>query len=248
LTDLGGYATRYAAQYEHDSFETILVGIRRRHILDFLERHRPRRILEVGCGLEPLFSYYHDFDAWRLVEPVAGFVRRARELSTGDQRIQVLEGYVEELGDSLRSDELDFIVVSSLVHEVPDPVRLLESVRTLCGETTIVHLNVPNVQSFHRLLAVEMGLIDDVFERSETERAFGRHTRFDRATFTELLEDADFRIIESGTYFVKPFSHDQMDALLRTGAFAPSLLDGLDRMTKYIPDYGCELYANVRKA
>jgi hypothetical protein len=93
-----------------------------------------------------------------------------------------------------------------------------------------------------------MGLIEDVFEPSELDRAFERHGRFDSQRLGELLTRSGFRIVDSGTYFVKPFSNDQMDVVLRSGAFPPSLIDGLDRVTKYMPDHGCELYANARKA
>ncbi len=248
MTELEAYAKRYAAQYGERSFETLLVAVRRRHVLQWLSHYGARRILEVGCGLEPLFSHYDDFDAWRTVEPIADFAGRARELAAGDERVKVTEGYVEEQTAVLADEDLDFIVVSSLLHEVGEPLRLLEAVRSLCEDTTIVHVNVPNMLSFHRLLALEMGLIADVFETSDMDRAFGHHGRFDHERLIELLARADFGIAESGTYFVKPFTHDQMDTILRTGAFPPSLLDGLDRMVKYMPNHGCELYANVRKA
>lgn len=248
MTELEPYAKRYAAQYGERSFETLLVAVRRRHVLHWVAHYGARRILEVGCGLEPLFSHYDDFDVWRTVEPIADFAGRAQELAAGDERVKVTEGYVEEQTGVLADEDFDFIVVSGLLHEVRDPLRLLEAVHSLCEDTTIVHVNVPNMLSFHRLLAVEMGLIADVFETSEMDRAFGHHGRFDNERLIELLARVDFRITESGTYFVKPFTHDQMDRILRTGAFPPSLLDGLDRMIKYMPDHGCELYANVRKA
>jgi SAM-dependent methyltransferase len=248
LTDLEAYAKRYAAQYSERSFETLLIAIRRRHVLHWLARYGARRVLEVGCGLEPLFSHHTDFDTWRIVEPIAEFAGRARELAVGDDRIEVWEGYVEEQTDVLADESLDFVIVSGLLHEVRDPLRLLEAVRSLCGDTTIVHVNVPNMLSFHRLLALEMGLIADVYETSKMDRAFGHLGRFDHERFINLLAEASFRVAESGTYFVKPFTHDQMDAILRTGAFPPSLTDGLDRMTKYMPDHGCELYANARRA
>lgn len=248
MTNLDGYNERYVAQYAEGSFETLLVTVRRRHVLNWLKRYAARRVLEVGCGLEPLFSHCGEFEVWGVVEPIREFVERARDLAAGDPRIRIWEGYIEEQIAAIAGDDFDFIVVSSLAHEVPDPMRLLDSTRSLCGNTTVVHLNVPNVFSFHRLLAREMGLIEDVFEPSAMDRRFGHHSRFDRANFMQLLERAGFCVIESGTYFVKPFSHDQMDAILQTGAFPSSLMNGLDGMTRYMPEHGCELYANVRKA
>jgi SAM-dependent methyltransferase len=248
MTDLERYAERYTAQYELHSFETVLVRIRRRHVTRWLSQYGARRILEVGCGLEPLFPHYDEFEAWRTVEPVARFAGRARELAAGDARVEVREGRLEEQANSIAGEDFDFIVVSGLLHEVSRPADLLDAVRSLCSDTTVVHSNVPNMSSFHRLLALEMGLIEDVFEPSGMDRAFERHGRFDSQQFSELLTGAGFRIIESGSYFVKPFTNEQMDAVLRTGVFSARLLDGLDGMVKYMPDHGCELYANARRA
>ena len=247
MTDAETYGERYAQQYAERSFETLLIAVRRRQVLHWLSGYGARRVLEVGCGLEPLFSHYGDFDAWRIVEPIADFAERARQLAGTDQRIKVWEGSLEEQVEALGGETLDFIVVSALLHEVREPLRLLEAVRSLCADTTTVHINVPNMLSFHRLLALEMGMIANVFETSEMDRAFGHYGRFDRERLNELLAAARFSVMECGTYFIKPFTHGQMDAILRSGAFPPSLVDGLERMTKYMPDHGCELYVNAQK-
>jgi SAM-dependent methyltransferase len=248
VTGLDKYAERYAALYEGEAFETVLVAIRRRHVLRWLRHFEARRILEVGCGLEPLFAHYTDFDAWRVVEPIARFADHASELAGDERRVEVHCGRLEDLTGPLAEQTFDLIVVSGLLHEIDDPVRLLAAVRSLCTEATVAHFNVPNASSFHRLLALEMGLIDDVFTPSAMDAAFGRPRRFDRDRLTGMLEGAEFSVLESGTYFVKPFTHDQMDAILRTGAFPDSLIEGLDGMIKYLPEHGCELYANARRA
>lgn len=243
------YDRQYAQQYAGDQFETVLVEIRRRNVLAAILPHEPRRVLEVGCGMEPLFSFYDGFERHTIVEPSPQFVQNARAAADGDDRVEVVEGTLEERGQALAGRDFDAVVVSSLLHEVPDARALLRVVRALCDESTIVHVNVPNVRSFHRLLAVEAGLIEDVFERSEMERRFGRHDRFDATSLQALLESEGFRPFATGTYFVKPFTHAQMDSVLASSAFdRASLLRGLEGMIKHMPELGCELYANARLA
>src|SRR5258706_226571 len=184
MTDIrADYAAKYLEQYATGGFETILVRVRREQVLDLLRRHPGARVLEVGCGLEPLFLFWNDFEAMTIVEPSAEFVAAARERAAGDPRIDLRQAYLEDVAedfDGVASSKPDVVIVSSLLHEVPDPERLLASLRAVCSPRTIVHINVPNVRSFHRLLALEMGLIDDLFEPSEIEKRFHRHTRFDR--------------------------------------------------------------------
>lgn len=243
------YDRQYAEQYAQDQFETILVEIRRRRVLESIEPYAPRSVLEVGCGMEPLFSFYEDFDRHTIVEPSRQFTENALRLADRDERVEVIEGTLEERGEHLHGRTFDAVVVSSLLHEVPDARALLSAVRAVCSERTLVHVNVPNVRSFHRLLAFEGGLIQDVFEPSEMERRFGRHDRFDAVSLQTLLESVGFRVVASGTYFVKPFTHAQMDALLALPAFdRASLLRGLDGMIKYMPELGCELYSDLQLA
>jgi SAM-dependent methyltransferase len=247
LVDLEKYGRSYAEQYEHAQFETVLVEVRRKAVLQSLAKYSHRRILEVGCGLEPLFPHLASFDRYWIVEPVAEFAENARVVAGADSRVQVVHGFLESAGNEL-ADTFDFIVVSSLLHEVKSPVALLASIGERCGPDTIVHINVPNVNSFHRLLAVESGLITDIFEKSATEERFQRQTRFDRAGLVTMVEQNGFRILDSATYFVKPFSHAQMEQMLRHSIIELPVIRGLEAMTKYMPDLGCEMYVEARLA
>ena len=240
------YSARYIAQYAAGGFETILVAVRREQVLRFLRRYAPRRVFEIGCGLEPLFLFWNDFDSLVVVEPSTEFVAAARERSAGEPRIEVVEAYLEDVAEDLAARRPHAIVVSSLLHEVPDPSRLLASIAAVCGPDTVVHFNVPNVRSFHRLLALEMGVISDLFEQSETEKRFHRHTRFDRTKLDGMLAESGFDVLESGTYFIKPFTHAQMEVLVGCGAIDNRVIEGLNRMTHHLPDMGCEMFANAR--
>jgi SAM-dependent methyltransferase len=244
MIDIDDYSRKYAVQYAEKTFETVLVGVRRKVVLESLRRHLHHSVLEVGCGLEPLFLFESDA-AFTIVEPSPEFARNARALA-GGREVDVIESFLEAAAPSLAGRAFDFIVVSSLLHEVGDPAALLAAVRSLCHAGTTVHVNVPNVRSFHRLLALEAGLIGDLFEASETERRFQRHTRFDSASLAEMLRAGGFEILDSASYFIKPFTHAQMDALMQSGTCGPAVIEGLEKMTKYMPELGCEIYANAR--
>jgi SAM-dependent methyltransferase len=188
------------------------------------------------------------WDAFTVVEPSHEFVAHARALAAGRGDVRVLQGFFEDVRLQLAAGSFDLVVVSSLLHEVPDPQALLRAVRAVCGPETVVHLNVPNMRSFHRLLAFEMGLIPSVFEPSEIERRFQRHTRYDMPGLLALVGEQGFRVLASGTYFVKPFTHGQMEAMLAAGIIDARVIDGLARMVRYMPDLGCEMYVDLAAA
>jgi hypothetical protein len=60
-----------------------------------------------------------------------------------------------------------------------------------------------------------------------------------------MLAQTGFRVVDSGSYFVKPFTHAQMAAMLDTGIIDGSVLDGLDALARDLPGFGSEIYANA---
>jgi len=247
MPDVDRYTREYLRDYGERSFERHLAKVRLRQVLASIARYPHQSILEIGCGPEPVFPYV-GFRRCTVVEPSEEFVQHARRVARGRGEIVIVQGRLEDVADMLSSGAYDFVIASSVLHEVPDPRRLLQIVRSLCGPATTVHINVPNVYSFHRLLALEMGLVPDLYQPSEREVRFQRHTRFDGAMLRTLVEEQGFRVLSFGTYFVKPFTNRQMEAMLEHGVIDEAVLRGLEQMTKHLPEMGCEMYVEARKA
>ena len=105
---------------------------------------------------------------------------------------------------------------------------------------------MPNAKSFHRLLALESGIINTEFHLSENNIALEQTSIFDLSTLSELIENNGFEIIESGSYFVKPFTHAQMANLIDQQIINNEMLEGFYNMEKYMPGLGSEIYVNVK--
>jgi hypothetical protein len=97
----------------------------------------------------------------------------------------------------------------------------------------------------HRLLAVEMELISEVYTPSELQQTFNQPRIFDLTQLQALAEGVGFKVAESGSFFMKPFTHGQMMSLVESGFMSEKMLDGLWRLTKYFPDAGSEIYVNL---
>ena len=247
MTDVERYTSEYLRHYKEESFELHLIAARRAQVLNSIRKYAHKSILEVGCGVEPFFLFLEDYNTYTIVEPSEDFVRRARRHAEDNASIHVFHGYLEDLAESLRAQaSFDFIIVSSLLHEVPDPSRLLQAVRRVSNPSTSVHINVPNVYSFHRLLALEMGLIRSLFEPSATEVRFQRHTRFDRGSLLKIIEENGFRVLHFETYMIKPFANEQMEQLLKRGIIDRKTIEALGAMTKHLPEMGCEMLVEAR--
>lgn len=236
----------YQQQYGALPFEAVQAHFRKRKICEFLPRYRPRSLLEIGCGLDPIFNHSIEFEMCTVVEPGDHFARNALEQAGSRDGIEIVHGTLEASVERLRDKHFDFIIVSSLLHELADPTPLLDAAALLCGPTTIVHVNVPNARSFHRLLAYEMGIVPSIYERSDVQRQMQQSHTFDIESLTALVARSGFQSVEQGTFFVKPFTHAQMAVLQTTGVLTDSMLEGLYRMSKHFPDHGSEIYMNLK--
>ena len=235
----------YVEQYQALPFEHIQLEFRRKLVLQQISKHSPSRLLEIGCGMNPLFTDLPREMQITVVEPASVFVDRARSLAFERPNVQVLIGFIETV--DLSNAEFDMIILSCILHEVPEPMSTLAAVKSYCNPSTVVHVNVPNSQSFHRLLAVAMGLIAEPNEPSEVQhRMQQRDQLYDHKNLKCELEAADFLIIENGAIFIKPFAHRQMQALVDNGFMSSEMLDGLDRLVAWMPEFGSEIWVNVR--
>jgi acetyltransferase-like isoleucine patch superfamily enzyme/2-polyprenyl-3-methyl-5-hydroxy-6-metoxy-1,4-benzoquinol methylase len=236
----------YETNYLDLPFEDILRKYRKKNILAELKRYPHARFLEIGCGPDPLFQIINDYDKMVVVEPGKTFFKMAESMAAEATKVIVINDQIENLVDNLKKEEFDFIVIGGFLHEIDNPDAVLQAVRLMCSDNTIIYSFVPNARSFHRLLAYQMGIIGNIYQRSEHDELFERKNVYDRDTFNELFTRNKFKIIDSGSYFVKPFAHSQMDDLLNRNIIDKSFLDGLNKMITYLPDFGSELWNSCK--
>lgn len=241
--DLADYTVRYRSL----PFEPLQARYRRRRVLARVAAHAPRRLAEIGCGEFPLFLDLPEMEAV-VIEPTAAFAAHARRLAEGLRSVTVVEDYAERVVPGSVGGPFDMVVVSGLLHEVPDPRRLLSAVRGLCRPRGLVHVNVPSSGSLHRLLAVAMGLVPDPATESENQRMLQQQRIYEPLRLQRELTDAGFVVRASGSILVKPFTHAQMQRLVDDGFLTTDLLDGLDRLADVLPDLGSEIWVDAERA
>ena len=242
----------YAAKYVNEPFEDVIVEIRKRNIIEQCKKYTHRRILEVGCGINPFFMGFEDFEHMVIVEPSEDFVHNARMLvkEVGlSEKITIYNNFLEDTSKIIKVDEKEFdiIIVSSLLHEVEAPEKLLGSILDLCSDSTVVHINVPNAHSLHRLIALESGMISDVHEQSAQQILMQRHRTYDMPLLISEVVKGGFQIESKGSYFIKPFTHKQMQMCLDGDIIDENVIMGLEKVTKYIPEFGAEIYVNAKR-
>ena len=236
--DIDNYVANYSSE-DHYSFEIHQVEYRRRNILEQIGKYPHYSILEVGCGTEPFFQFLNKFDKYTIVDPAEKFYNIAKSLSNKNKKIKIYNDFIENID---LEDKFDFVIISGLLHEVENPKYILESVKKYLAKDSVIYINVPNAKSFHRLLAYESNLIEDIYSKSDNQIRFQQSHTFDSCSLQNLVEGSGFSVISSGSYFIKPFTHKQMREMLGYNIISKKILDGLNGMIKYRPELGSEIY------
>lgn len=238
---------RYTEEYMVENFEDYQVEYRRRKVLEQIEKYGSKHILEIGCGMEPLFQLTENID-YTIVEPSEVFYEHAVKLSSDkDSNIRCIRGLFEE-GEILEKlhNDYDMIVCSALLHEVEKPEALIRAIKKICNRETVIHINVPNANSLHRLLAMESGMINDIHEKSRRNIQYQQHNVFDMDSLEKIAEGEGLQVLDKGSYFVKPFTHSQMFEIIKNDIIGRNILDGLYRCEKYMPGLGSEIFINCK--
>ncbi|MBK9731384.1 MAG: class I SAM-dependent methyltransferase [Chitinophagaceae bacterium] len=241
---------QYFNSYQAHEFETVQAFYRRKKVLEIIKSLAPKSILEVGSGAEPLFTDVDVFNQFCVVEPTSGFFQEAEKLKEKlpaeiQQKVFLYNSNIEEYAN-LAHTTFDLIIVSGLLHEVEFPDKILEVVGRLCSPNTTLHINVPNAWSFHRMLAVASGIIPSVFTPSDSQKQLQQHHTFDMERLAELVVNNGFTILDSGSFFIKPFTHSQMQQMLMHKIIDRKILDGLFALSEQFPQHGSEIFVNVK--
>ncbi len=243
MRDIENYEEAYCTSDFEQKYQ---VYYRRKKILEMFNRGY-RKILEVGCGMQSIGNFISDFEEFTIVEPGSGFIEKAKKDLVNRSGVYFVQGLLQEKAETLKNREFDLIIVSSLLHELEDSLKMLVTVKNLCGEKTIVHINVPNERSLHRILAYESGIIQGLDNKSERNVQLQQNCIYNLNTLEQLVRrSGGVTIMDKGSYFVKPFSHEQMEKCLNYEIFDERVLEGFDNLIKYIPELGSEIYINYR--
>jgi SAM-dependent methyltransferase len=225
---MGAAGADYSAIYDPDTdFDAryTMATVRR-----IAERVAPGdRVLELGCATGLMTAHLADLGARVTgVDRSGAYLDRARARA-GDRATFIRAALAEPGWEDLAGDGFDHILLCNLVHELPDPVDVLTRAAGLLGPAGLVHLSLQNPDSIHRLVAVEMGLIEDVREVSERGDRFGTLGLWDMDDLARLARGAGLAVVGWEGVMLKPLPNGMMAEL------PPEVLDGFERAARHLP-------------
>jgi len=188
-----------------------------------------------------------------------------KELIVNAQKIDVIEGSKQfcqiisdkfgtkinniinsNFEDYTPTEKYDTIVFAHVLHHIDNPTDMLNHLKTWLKPNGQILISVPNINSFHRQLGVQMGLLKDTNQESERNKFFLQKGRFTKESLTMLMNESGFEVLQSKNFFFKPFHHDLMNQLLNSGNLTQELLDGLNNMGELYQDLACHTFLQAK--
>jgi len=236
----------YFIDYSQLPYERVQEHLRKQVLVGMLKNQMSKRVVEIGCGRNSIFNVFTDYESGVIIEPIHEFLKLNSHLLSSDNRIAGVNLSVEEFAD-LRQDQFDVCIVSSLLHEVKNPVDLLKTCRTLLVDSGKILINVPNANSLHRLIGVAKGILLTVHERSATQVKMQQfQTVFDVDSLGALLMNSGYEVTKIFTALLKLLPHAKMHQLLASGAIELETISELERFSSALPEFGSEIFCEAQ--
>jgi len=203
----------------------------------------PRRIMELAHGTSVLelglghgFTsalFAERFPRHVVIEGSTSVIEQFRR-QHGSDRPEIVHGLFEEFETDER---FDVIVMGFVLEHVDNPDLVLRKYRAYAAEGGSVFVTVPNCAALNKRLGLHAGLLSDLMELSEGDRALGHRRLYTVDTLRAAVEAAGYEVRRCEGIFLKPLSTAQLEqlhlderileAMLRVGIDYPELCVGL---------------------
>lgn len=141
------------------------------------------------------------------------------------------------LFESFESElHFDLIIASHVLEHVSEPSVLISKLADLLASRGLLLVVVPNADSLHRQLAVEIGVQEKKSDLSARDRLVGHLRVYDLPWLRREFAHSGLTIVEERGFFVKPFSNAQLMG------FSTEIIQGLIRLGDHVP---ANLCANI---
>ena len=192
---------------------------------------RGRHLLEMGCATGELTSLLVGTGA--RYDVVEGSSRNIDATRARVPQATYFCALWEEFSPAERYSD---IVLNCALEHVEDPVSTLARAREWLDGDGVIHVVVPNADSIHRLVGVEMGILEGRRSLSESDRRIGHRRVYDLDHLISDVRAAGLQPVHWQGIFFKVVSNQQMLG------WDPRLIHALHTVGQQFPSNCAELY------
>jgi trans-aconitate methyltransferase len=129
------------------------------------------------------------------------------------------------------------IILEHILEHVEKPVELLTTVKKWLSTEGVMIIGVPNGHSLHRLIGVEMGLLEEPCQLNDRDIALGHRRVYTMDSLKKDIIDSGHKIINTGGVFLKPLSNGQIEK-----HWDEELIEAFYKIGQQFPNNTAEIY------
>jgi 2-polyprenyl-3-methyl-5-hydroxy-6-metoxy-1,4-benzoquinol methylase len=191
------------------------------------------RVLELGCATGLMTSLFVERDvSVTAVDRSVTAIDAAR--TRGLPRAAFHAASVEELAPD---QPFEHVVAAHLINELDDPAAFLAGCRRWLAPGGLLHVSVCNARSVHRLVALELGMLDGLTTPGSGVARFSAGEMIDGEQLVELGAAAGLACLHREPVILKPLPNARMAAL------PDDVIEALDAIVHRFPEHGGVNYA-----
>lgn len=180
-----------------------------------------------GVWAPPLLERFDHFDT---VDAVAELIEAQKQVY-GDR----VRGHVSLFEEFEPEKRYDTVVMGHVLEHVHDAVALLRRAKSWCKAGGRILILVPNAESIHRLIGVELGFLEAPTSFTPGDLALGHRRVYTQETLAGDVKSAGLECTKMSGILLKPLSNGQMDA------WDPELRAAFFALGKTLPRFSCVL-------
>jgi SAM-dependent methyltransferase len=169
-------------------------------------------MLELGLGHGITASRFAGkFRRYVVLEGSDKVIQRFKDVySTEAQKIEIIKTFFETFQPI---ETFQNILMGFVLEHVDDPKLILDQFKPLLQTDGSLFVAVPNAEALNRRYGYEAGLLADMTELSDFDRASGHKRNWGIARWQELVKSCGYVIEQCEGLFLKPVTTQQLLAL-----------------------------------
>lgn len=197
---------------------------------------RGNTALEIGSASGYMTkSLVSEFATLHIVEPSVHLLSQIADHPNLIKHPLFIEEFVTDI-------VFDTVVMSHVLEHLESPRLVLNRISKLLNDDGVLIISVPNAKSIHRLVAAEMGLLQNIYELNTRDHQLGHYRVYDMEILKKEVTDAGYTILDSGGIFLKPLTNAQINE-----QWSKEMVEGFYKAGKIFPENCAEIFVVCKK-
>jgi SAM-dependent methyltransferase len=243
-SDLDG-ATGYDAGFPYHDENLLMLGWYARRLERTFLARGARRVLSLGIGHRVVAGrlarlHGRGLDAYTIVEGSEARIEELRGAGGAGEGVDLVRAYFE---DYVPPSAPDAVEMGFVLEHVADPAALVSRYAGFLAPGGLLAIAVPNARSLHRLVGHRAGLLADVHQLSEHDRALGHRRYFDLESLRRLIGGAGLRVEACEGILLKCLTTSQLSRI----GLGPRVLEAFCEIGAAYPEIANAIYVEATR-